>query len=84
MALELVSAIGLGPTAKWIRRRSISTAVRWRMETGRPLGQPVLFDRDGKLNDAQHRLWASVVSGSTFETYADYRHSGDRKWVRLH
>ena len=32
-------------------------------------GQPVLFDRDGKLNDAQHRLWASVVSGSTFETY---------------
>ena len=34
-----------------------------------PTGQPILFDRDGKLNDAQHRLWGIVVSGATIETF---------------
>lgn len=32
-------------------------------------GQPILFDRDGTLVDAQHRLWAVVVSGVTIKTY---------------
>ena len=32
-------------------------------------GQPILFDREGKLVDAQHRLWAIVVSGATIKTF---------------
>jgi hypothetical protein len=32
-------------------------------------GQAVLFDTDGKLLDAGHRLWASYLSGASFPTY---------------
>jgi len=32
-------------------------------------GQPVIFSRKGTLKDAGHRLWASYLSGASFETY---------------
>ena len=32
-------------------------------------GQPVIFDENGVLKDAQHRLWACLMSGATFPTY---------------
>lgn len=32
-------------------------------------GQPVIFDVQGTLLDAQHRLWACYLSGASFETY---------------
>jgi hypothetical protein len=32
-------------------------------------GQPILFDTEGKLLDAGHRLWACYLSGASFPTY---------------
>jgi hypothetical protein len=32
-------------------------------------GQPIIFDDTGTLIDAQHRLWAGYLSGSTFQSY---------------
>jgi hypothetical protein len=32
-------------------------------------GQAILFDTDGKLLDAGHRLWAAYLSGASFESY---------------
>lgn len=32
-------------------------------------GQAILFDTDGKLLDAGHRLWAGYLSGASFDTY---------------
>lgn len=32
-------------------------------------GQSILFDTEGKLLDAGHRLWASYLSGASFPTY---------------
>ena len=32
-------------------------------------GQPILFDLNGILMDAQHRLWAIIVSGATIKTF---------------
>jgi hypothetical protein len=32
-------------------------------------GQAILFNTDGILLDASHRLWASYLSGASFETY---------------
>jgi hypothetical protein len=35
----------------------------------KPTGQPILFDTNGRLVDAQHRLYAALVSGSTIRSY---------------
>ena len=35
----------------------------------KPTGQPIIFDTDGVLLDAQHRLWALLLSGATITTY---------------
>lgn len=32
-------------------------------------GQPVIFDVNGVLKDAQHRLWACLMSGTAFPTF---------------
>jgi len=32
-------------------------------------GQPIIFDRNGILQDAQHRLYAGVISGETFTSF---------------
>lgn len=32
-------------------------------------GEPVIFDSEGNLLDAGHRLWASYLSGASFDTY---------------
>lgn len=32
-------------------------------------GQPALFDSNGRLVDAQHRLYAGLISGVTFKTF---------------
>jgi hypothetical protein len=32
-------------------------------------GQPIIFKANGDLVDAQHRLWASYLSGASFDTY---------------
>jgi hypothetical protein len=32
-------------------------------------GQAILFDTEGKLLDAGHRLWASYLTGASFDTY---------------
>jgi len=32
-------------------------------------GQPIIFDSNGKLLDAGHRLWASYFSGASFPSY---------------
>lgn len=34
-----------------------------------PTGQPIIFTVDGDLGDAQHRLWACLLSGATFRSY---------------
>lgn len=32
-------------------------------------GQPIIFDANGALGDGQHRLWACLLSGTSFTTY---------------
>jgi hypothetical protein len=41
------------------------------METNewKKTGQPILFDTEGKLLDAGHRLWAAYLSGASFPSY---------------
>lgn len=31
-------------------------------------GEPIIFDRDGKLQSGQHRLWAVIASGTTIHS----------------
>lgn len=50
------------PTVKYYARQMLEGA--WKRT-----GQAILFDTDGKLLDAGHRLWASYLSGASFETY---------------
>lgn len=50
------------PTVKYYARQMLAGG--WKKT-----GQPVIFDTDGKLLDAGHRLWASYFSGASFPTY---------------
>jgi hypothetical protein len=50
------------PTIKYYAKQM--TGNEWKKT-----GQPVIFDTEGRLLDAGHRLWASYLSGASFETY---------------
>jgi hypothetical protein len=50
------------PTVKYYARQMLGGG--W-MKTG----QAILFDTNGQLLDAGHRLWASYLSGASFPTY---------------
>jgi hypothetical protein len=50
------------PTVKFYAQQMLTNA--WKKT-----GQPILFDDQGALKDAGHRLWACYLSGATFETY---------------
>jgi hypothetical protein len=50
------------PTVRYYARQMLGG--KWKQT-----GQAVLFDTDGKLIDAGHRLWASYLSGASFPTY---------------
>jgi hypothetical protein len=50
------------PTVKYYARQMVKN--EWKKT-----GQPILFSSDGTLLDAGHRLWASYLSGASFQTY---------------
>lgn len=50
------------PTVKYYARQMVGAD--WKKT-----GQPVIFDSDGHLLDAGHRLWACYLSGASFTTY---------------
>jgi hypothetical protein len=50
------------PTVKFYAQQMLGSA--WKKT-----GQPILFDDQGALKDAGHRLWAAYLSGASFETY---------------
>jgi len=50
------------PTVKYYARQMLGDG--WKKT-----GQAILFDTEGKLLDAGHRLWASYLSGASFPTY---------------
>ena len=60
------------PTVKYYARQMAGGA--WKAT-----GQPVIFDTDGTLLDAGHRLWACYLSGASFPTYliGDVPHRSD-------
>lgn len=55
------------------RKVSLATVRKYAysMETGdwRKTGQGLIFNKDGKAEDLQHRCWASYLGGHTFETF---------------
>ena len=53
------------PTVKYYARQMAAEGGNGWKRTG----QSILFDTDGKLLDAGHRLWASYLSGASFPTY---------------
>jgi hypothetical protein len=50
------------PTVKYYARQMADNG--WKKT-----GQAILFDTDGKLLDAGHRLWAAYLSGASFPSY---------------
>lgn len=50
------------PTIKYYAKQMVNN--EWKKT-----GQPILFDSNGRLLDAGHRLWASYLSGASFPTY---------------
>jgi hypothetical protein len=50
------------PTVKYYARQMLGGA--WKKT-----GQPIIFDSEGHLLDAGHRLWAAYFSGASFPTY---------------
>jgi hypothetical protein len=50
------------PTVKYYARQM-------RENIWKKTGQPILFDTEGKLLDAGHRLWASYLGKVSFDTY---------------
>jgi hypothetical protein len=50
------------PAVKYYARQM--TAKDWKKT-----GQPIIFDSDGKMLDAGHRLWACYLSGASFPSY---------------
>jgi hypothetical protein len=55
------------------RRLSLMTIKKYarvmQREDWRPTGQPIIFDKDGKLQDAQHRLWACYLGRKSFPSF---------------
>lgn len=50
------------PTIKYYARQMLAG-------TWVPTGQPILVNKEGKVEDASHRLWAAYLSGASFPTY---------------
>ena len=50
------------PTVKYYARQML-------VDGWKKTGQPILFDTNGQLLDAGHRLWASYLSGASFPSY---------------
>jgi hypothetical protein len=54
------------------RKVSVSTVRKYAysmlMDDWRETGQPLIFNTDGKMEDAQHRCWACYLSGASFKT----------------
>src|SRR5262245_9620680 len=69
IAEELLKRNPVGANRKAVLSTVVYYAAQMRRGDWPKTGQPLIFNSKADLADGQHRLWASYLSGTAFDTY---------------
>ena len=69
LAVELLRRNPAGANRRLDPRKVFYYAGQMAADDWKPTGQPILIDTNGNLADAQHRLYAILISGKTVRMY---------------